>query len=72
MSDCVAFTSERGRERQKETTIKEVDVYGLVIDFVALGCMGPFFLIKTGKDMEACAAAQAKAVEVDGVRVDSR
>ncbi len=43
MSDCVAFTSERGRGRQKETTIKEVDVYGLVIDFVALGCMGPFF-----------------------------
>lgn len=43
MSDCVAFTSERGRERQKETTIKEVDVYGLVIDFVALGCMSPPF-----------------------------
>jgi len=40
--DCVAFTSEIGRARQKETAIKEVDVYGLVIDFVAPGCMGPF------------------------------
>lgn len=37
-----------------------------------LAVWAPFFLIKTGKDMEACAAAQAKAVEVDGVRVDSR
>jgi len=37
--DCVAFTSEIGRERQKETAIKEVDVYGLVIDFVAPGCI---------------------------------
>lgn len=33
---------------------------------------GPLFLIKTGKDMEACTAAQAKTVEVDGVCVDSR
>lgn len=30
------------------------------------------FLIKTNKDMEACTAAWAKAVEVDGVSVDSR
>ncbi len=33
---------------------------------------GPPFLRKTGTDMEACTAARAKAVAVDGVRVDSQ